>query len=214
MTGWVQVCPQGSRRTEWDALALLCPTRFIKCSDWQASLESLWHLVPHLQHLFSRHSKQWHSFKTETTVSMKYGLTFSRRKNVLKLQNRNKEAEPNKCMSLSRPSAVFLYHSLKQEDKFAGQAPCSAADIELSMTEQTHQPCRIPALPNGLKPLQNKQFPSIFCFAFYLKRKSGSHQETNHRSQLLNTVFQILCYYKELISLHMEQEINNPRGEK
>lgn len=55
-----RVCPQGAHRTAQDALAAVRLTTFIKCSDWQASLGSLWHLVPRLQLRFSRDSEQWY----------------------------------------------------------------------------------------------------------------------------------------------------------
>lgn len=44
---------------------------------------------------------------------------------------------------------VFLYHSLKQWDKFAGHAPSSAADGAFSVTEQTAFNTPVPPLPNA-----------------------------------------------------------------
>lgn len=55
-----RVCPQGAHRTAQDALAAVRLTTFIKCSDWQACLGSLWHLVPRSQLGFSRDSEQWY----------------------------------------------------------------------------------------------------------------------------------------------------------
>lgn len=42
-----RVCPQGAHRTAQGALAAVRLTRRIKCSNWQASTESLWHSEPH-----------------------------------------------------------------------------------------------------------------------------------------------------------------------
>lgn len=65
-------------------------------------------------------------------------------------------------MCLSLCPLVFLYHSLKHWDKFAGHAPSGVADSAFSVTEQhlAHQSRQMPALPISLELFQNGLF---FC---------------------------------------------------